>query len=177
MRGSWRPKRIATYWPPPTLMAISVVSFLFFQCCSTGGPGAQLSAGCWLSLSHLFANSFDYQLTGGPEDPFCRVVAFSTTTSLRLSGFTELYNSSITHSLSLELHVWSSSSGNNYHAVQRSLSSGASVYDCTMGFSLVPYGQPSPPTWFLPITAIGMCHFLAVHQFGMACLAWSKVNI
>ena len=53
---------------------------------------------------------------------------------------------------SLEWHVWLSSSGSNCHAVHRSLSSGASVYDCTMGFYLVPYCQPSPPTWFLPIT-------------------------
>ena len=94
-----------------------------------------------------------------------------------LPVFTELYNSSIAHSISLEWHVWSSSSGNNCHAVHRSLSSGASVYDCTMGFYLVPYCQPSPPTRFLPITAIGMCHFLPVHHFGTACLAGSKVNI
>ena len=57
------------------------------------------------------------------------------------------------------------------------LSSGASVYDCTTGFYLVPYCQPSPPTRFLPITAIGMCHFLPVHHFGMSCLAGSEVNI
>ena len=50
-------------------------------------------------------------------------------------------------------------SGNNCHAVHRSLSSGASVYDCSMGFYLVPYCQPSPPTRFLLITAIGICHF------------------
>ena len=60
---------------------------------------------------------------------------------------------------SLEWHVWSSSSGNNSHAVHRSLSSSVSVYDCTAGFYLVPYCQPSPPTRFLPITSIGMCHF------------------
>ena len=78
-----------------------------------------------------------------------------------LSVFTKLYNSSIAHSisLSLEWQVWLSSSENNCHAVHRSLSSGASVYDCSMGFYLVPYCQPSPPTWFLPITAIVMCHF------------------
>ena len=73
--------------------------------------------------------------------------------------------------LSLEWHVCLSSSGNNCHAVHRSLSSGVSVYDCSMGFYLVS------PTRFLPITAIGMCHFLPVHHFGMACLAGSKVNI
>ena len=78
---------------------------------------------------------------------------------------------------SLEWHIWSSSSGNNCHAVHRSLSSGASVYDCITGFYLVSFCQPSPPTRFLPITAIGMCHFLLVHHFGMVCLAGSKVNI
>ena len=45
--------------------------------------------------------------------------------------------------LSLEWPVWSSSSGNNCHAVHMSLSSGASVYECTMGnFYLVPFHQP-----------------------------------
>ena len=121
-------------------------------------PGAQLFAECWLSLPHLVTNGSGLQT--GLQTHWLPV-------------FTELYNSSI----SLEWHVWLSSSGNNCHAVHRSLSSGASVYDCTMGFSLVPYCQPSPPTRFLPITTIGMCHFLPVHHFGMACLAGSKVNI
>ena len=45
---------------------------------------------------------------------------------------------------SLEWHVWSSSSGNNCHAVHRSLSSGASLCDGTVGFFyLVSYCQPS----------------------------------
>ena len=38
--------------------------------------------------------------------------------------------------LSLEWPVWSSSSGNNCHPVQRSLSSGASAYESIMGFFL-----------------------------------------
>ena len=38
--------------------------------------------------------------------------------------------------LSLEWPVWSSSSGNNCHPVQRSLSSGASVYESILGFFL-----------------------------------------
>ena len=53
------------------------------------------------------------------------------------SVLTELYNSSTpaqSPTQSLEWHVWSSSSGNNCHAVQMSLSSGASVYECIMGF-------------------------------------------
>ena len=48
------------------------------------------------------------------------------------SNSTELYNSSMP-TRSPKSHVWSSSSGNNCHAVHRSLSSGASVYECTMG--------------------------------------------
>ena len=151
-RGSWRLNRTAIYWPP--LLWPSV--FL-----SRSPDAAQLeahSAGCRLPLPHLVTNGSGLQTHWLPV-------------------FTELYNSSITHSISLEWYVWSSSSGNNGHAVHRSLSSSASVYNCTMGFYLVPYCQPSPPTRFLPITAIGMCHFLPVHHFGMACLAGSKVNI
>ena len=137
----------------PTLMAISVVSFSF-SWCSTGGPGAQLSAGF---LYHILSPTPDLQLTDFLSSPSYIIVQSPTQ--------------------SLEWHVWSSSSGNNCHAVYRSLSSGASVYECTMGFYLVPYCQPSPPTRFLLITAMGMCHFLPVHHFGMACLAGSKVNI
>ena len=53
---------------------------------------------------------------------------------------------------SLEWHAWSSSSRNNCHAVQRSLSSGASVYECVIGFYLFLFRQLNPPTWFLSIT-------------------------
>ena len=129
---------------------------LVLQSCSTGGPGAH-SAGCGLSLPHLVSNFSVLHLTDFLSSPSYIIVQSPTQ--------------------SLEWHVWSSSRGNNCHAVHRSLSSGASVYECTMGFYLVPYFQPSPPTRFLLITAIGMCHFLPVHHFGMACLAGSKVNI
>ena len=68
----------------------------------------------WLSLPHLVHNS----------------VRSPTGTNLT-SVLTELYNSSTptqSPTRSLKSHVWSSSSGNNCHAVHRSLSSGASVY-------------------------------------------------
>ena len=69
-------------------------------------------------------------------------------------------------SLSLEWPVWSSSSGNNCHAVQRSLSSGASVYESIMGFFFTSshFISQFPPTRFPLITAIRMCHFLPVHH-------------
>ena len=50
VRRSWRPNRNCNI-STPTLMAISVVSFLF-SWCSTGEPEAH-SAGWWLSYQHL----------------------------------------------------------------------------------------------------------------------------
>ena len=49
--------------------------------------------------------------------------------------------------LTLQWPVWSSSSGNNCHAVQRSLSSCASVYESIMGFFL---SRPISSANFLP---------------------------
>ena len=157
-------------------MAISVVSCSFSRC-STGGPGAQLSAGWWLSLLHLITNFSGPQLIRAPS-PLRPDVAFPTTSCLltrlisncnssgasrplrpdvalpttsrpspspTLTGtnltfvLAELYNSSPptqSPTRSLKWHVWSSSSGNNSHAVNRSLSFGASVYECTMGIFL-----------------------------------------
>ena len=115
------------------------------------------SAGWWLSLPHLVSNSSVLLLTDFLLSPSYRIVQ--------------------SPSQSLEWHVCSSSSGNNCHAVPRSLSSGASVYECTMWFLPCPIFSASPPTRFLLITAVGMCHFFLVHLFGLACLAGSKVNI
>ena len=180
VRGSWRPNRTATYWPHSYGHQCCV--FLVLQGCSTGGPGAH-SAACGLSLPHLVTNGSPNSL-GVPRAPsagwwLSLSHLVSNSSNLQLTDFLSSPSYIIVQSptQSLEWHVWSSSSGNNCHAVHRSLSSGASVYACTMGFYLVPYWQPSPPTRFLLITAIGMCHFLPVHHFGMACLAGSKVNI
>ena len=119
----------------------------------------------WLSLPHLVYNSVRY-----------------LTATVLISVLTELYNSSTSTqspTRSLKSHVWSSSSGNNCHAVHRSLSSGASVYECTMGvfFTSSHFISQYPPTRFPLITAIRMCHFLPVHHLGMAFLAGSKAKI
>ena len=104
---------------------------------------------------------FSWAAQPGAWGPTLLGAAFSTTTChQRVSKLTDFLSSPSyiivpSPTQSLEWHVWSSSSGNNCHAVHRSLSSCASVYDCTMGFYLVPYCQPRPPTRFLPITAIG----------------------
>ena len=107
----------------------------------------------WLSLPHIVYNS----------------VRTPTGTGTATLVLTELYNSSkSTQSPTrfLESHVGSSSSGNNCHAVHRSLSSSASVYECTMGifFTSSHFISQFPPTRFPLITAIRMCHFLPVHH-------------
>ena len=119
----------------------------------------------WLSLPHLVYN-FVRSLTG--------------TGTVLTSVLTVLYNSSTptrSPTRSLKTHVWSSSSGNNCHAVHRSLSSGASVYECIMGFTLSHFISQIHPRDLFRLLAIGMCHFLPVHHFVMACLLGPKVKI
>ena len=90
----------------PTLMAISVVSFSF-SWCSTGGPGAQLSAGWWLSLPHLITNWSGPQTPSGvPRAPSAgwwlslpHLVSNSSDLQFLTSCLTELYNSSIANSI------------------------------------------------------------------------------
>ena len=66
VRGSWRPNRTATYWPPllwpqqrfsPVLLG-----------CSIGGLGPSFS-GCWFSLPQLISNWSDLQLTDFLSSP------------------------------------------------------------------------------------------------------------
>ena len=125
--------------------------FLVLQGRPTGGPEAH-SAGWWLSLLHLISIFSEPQFNRGLRAPsaWCGFpYHISSITSSELSAtsvLTELYNSPTSTqspTRSLESHVWSSLSGNSCHAVYRSLSSGASVYECTMGiFYLIPFHQP-----------------------------------
>ena len=149
-------------------MAVNVVSFSLSRAAGWSATSYQqlLCFGLvWLSLPHLVYNSVR-----------------SLTATHFTSALTELYNSSSptqSPTRSLELHVWSSWSGNNCHAVHRSLSSGASVYECTIGifFTSSHFVNQFPPTRFPLITANRMCHFLLVHHLGMAFLAGLKAKI
>ena len=136
VRGSWRPNRTATYWPPllwPSVLCLS---------CSPGllnrRPGGPL---CW---GRAFSTAYCHQRVSKLTDFLSLpsyIIVQSPTQYLPITGHRD-----VSLPLSLEWHVWLSSSGNNCHAVHGSLFSGTSVYDCTMGFYLVPYCQPSPPT-------------------------------
>ena len=124
VRGSWRLNRTTTYWTPHSIHH-NRVSFPFSWVAQPDarGPSFLLDAGF---LYHIFSpTSLVSKLTDFLSTPSYIIVRSPTQ--------------------SLEWHFLSSSSGNNCHAVHRSLSSSASVYDCTAGFYLVPYCQPSSP--------------------------------
>ena len=114
--------------------------------CPSRSPGLQNwstgvhSVGCWLSLLLLVS----------PSPALLNCPLFNSSALYYLQTPTRWYGHAstapqftpisddreVSFPLSLEWPVWSSSSGNNCHAVQRSLSSGASVYESIMGFFL-----------------------------------------
>ena len=145
---------------------------------------------CWVIVFFTASYISGPQLNRGPRAPsaWCgfpyhisSITPSVSNCNCLTSVFTELYNSSTptqSPTLFLESHVGSSSSGNNCHAVHRSLSSGASVYECTMGiFYLVPFHQP------ISAHAISShnCHWNvslpSSASLWMAFLAGSKVKI
>ena len=140
MRGSWRPNRTAIYWPP--LLWPSAL-------CLSRSPGLlnrrpRGSAPCWMmafftASYHQLVSKIPSGVWRAPSD-WCGF-PYHISLTVWLPVLTELYNSSTSTqspTQSMEWHVWLSSSGNNCHAVQRSLSSGASVYECIMGFLPCP---------------------------------------
>ena len=142
-------------------MAIGV-SFSFSWCCSTVGLGS-LSLGA-VSVPHLVSNSSDLQLVSKLTDFLSSpsyIIVQSPTQYLPITG-----HRVVTLPLSLEWHVWLSSSGNNCHAVHRSLSSGASV-GLYRGILLCPILSAKPAY------ANGICN---LRVFGMACLTGSKIQ-
>ena len=145
VRGSWRPN-INCYILTPNLWPSAL--------CLSPSPGLlnrrPRSSLCWV-MAFLTASYQQLLWTptqSGAPSPFGLVwlslphLLYNSVRSLTVtltSVLTELYNSSTptqSPTRSLEWHDWSSSSGNNCHAVHRSLSSRASVYECTMGIFL-----------------------------------------
>ena len=81
-----------------------------------------------------------------------------TWTRLHASAiFFDIWRSGCVTFASLEWPVWSSSSGNNCHAVHRSLSSGASLWSGT--FTLSHIISRAHLCDFFQLLTIGMCHF------------------
>ena len=122
----------------------------FSRAAQAGGP-RDPSAGWWLSLPPLVSTSSDLQLSDlqlnrGSRRPILLGAGFPYHIFLQLlwsPTLTELYNSSVASSI-FGMACLLSSSRNNCHAVHRSLSSGASVYEYTMGFLPCPYFSAKP---------------------------------
>ena len=138
VRGSWRPNRTAIYWPLllwPSALCLS---------CSPGLLNRRIQDPlCWVrAFPTASCHQRGSKLTGGPLLPgggFPYHISTPTRPSPTpwlpvSSSYIIVQSPTQSPTQSLEWHVWSSSSGNNCHAVQRSLSSGASVYECIMGF-------------------------------------------
>ena len=146
-------------------MAVSVVSFSF----SRAAQPEPWSPFCWV-LAFLTTP----RLPPSPTILACPQLSNSSAlyylqsptrwyrhTSTPLQFLPKSGDRDVSLPLSLEWPVWSSSSGNNCHAVQGSLSS---VYESIMGFFSSHFTSQFPPTRFPLITAIRMCQFLPVHH-------------
>ena len=164
-------------------MAVIVVSFSFSRC-STGGSGVN-SAGCWLSLLHLISNFSGPQTPSGfPRAPsagcgfpyYISSITPSPTVTATVSWLLSWLSYVIVQRpLDHPLDLWNSVI--DRHPVHRSLSSGATVYECIMGFTLSNFISQIHPRDLFRLLAIWMCHFLPVHHFVMACLLGPKVKI
>ena len=149
VRASWRPNITEIFWPQSYGRQRCV--FLVLHGCSTGtleftflgaGPLLQHHAysvcnctACPQLYSPVFNSTALYYL----QTPTRWYVHASTPPQLLPISS----DRDVSLPLPLECPVWSLSSGNNCHAVQRSPSSGVSVYESLMGFFyLVPFHQP-----------------------------------
>ena len=150
MRGSWRPNINCNILTPllwPSALCLSRSQGLLNR--RPRGPLCWVMAFFTASYQHLLWTPIQSEAPS-PSGLVClslpHLVYNSVWSLTGTSVLTELYNSPTptqSPTRSLESHVWSKLSGNNCHAVHRSLSSGASVYEYTMGiFYLVLFHQP-----------------------------------
>ena len=143
VRESWRPNITEIFWPRSYGRQRCV--FLVLHGCSTGALAflttSRLPPQLYSPVSTGSLNSTDWNSTHRPYITF-KLTRADMDTPPRLLLISA--DRDVSLPLSLEWPVWSSSSGNNCHPVQRSLSSGASVYESIMGsfFYLVPFHQP-----------------------------------
>ena len=113
VRGSWRPNRTATYWPP-----LLWPSALCLSSSPDAQPEARGPAFCWVlafSTTSCLQLGWSPKLTDFLSSPSCIIVQ-SPTQYLPITGHRD-----VSLPLSLGWHVWLSSGGNNCHAVHRSV--------------------------------------------------------
>ena len=162
--------------------------FLVLQGCSTGGLGA-LSAGCGLSLPHLISNWFGLQTPSGiPRAPsagwwLSLPHLISNSSYLQLSDFLSWPSYIIVQRpLNCPLNLWNGMFDRHQAEITVMQFRGHSLpvhqsMSVSWAFTLSHFISQICLRDFFRLLAIGMCHFLPVHHFGMVCLAGPKVNI
>ena len=154
VRGSWRPNRTATYWPPH-----SIGHQRFFPVlpgCSTGGPGGQLSAGCCFLYSIISPSLLIPKLYRGSREPLLLGCWLSLPHLVSKNSLnflcTELYNSSTpTQFLMHFRHLWNGMFDRHRAEITVMQFTGHSLpvhqfVTVPWDFNSVPYCQPSSPT-------------------------------
>ena len=170
MRGSWRPNITEIFWPRSHGRQRFV--FLVLHGCSTEAlESALLGAGLPYYISSSPSPTFSTQLNC--LNSTVQFVGLILPSNSHAVIWTRLHASAISSDISRSGCVATFGmacviviEGNNCHAVQRSLSSGVSVYESIMGFFFTSshFISQFPPTRFPLTTTIGMCHFLPVHH-------------
>ena len=173
VRGSWRPNITKIFWPQT--YGRHVVSFLF-SWCSIGALGPTLlGAGflyCNLSASSLVLLSLAHLVSTLLELPQPNSTGNSPRTRTQLSYIM----------VQRPLDLWNRMFDRHQAEITVMQFTGHSLpVHQSMSvpwefFSSSHFISQFPPTWFPLLTAIGMCHFLPVHQLGMAFWARSKYN-
>ena len=146
-------------------------------------PGGSL---CWLSLLHLISNFSGPQIIRAPRAPSVGLslpLLSSNSSSLTVDFLSWLSYIIVKGPLNRPLNLWNGIFDRHQAEI--------TVMQFT-GHSLPVHQSMSVPWFFLPcpissakshlrdffrLLAIGMCHFLPVHHFGMAYLPGSKVKI
>ena len=142
--------------------------FLVLQGCSTGGPGAQLSAGWWLSLLHLISNFSGSQLIRAPRTSSTGLLYHhlsSNSSKLQLSDFLSWPSYIIVQRiLNRLLDLWNDMFDRHQTEITV-MQFTVTLFRCISlwvyhgNFSLSHFVSQFPPTRFPHITVIRMCHF------------------
>ena len=167
-------------------MAVSVVSFSFSKTAQpeAQGPSSLLDDGF---LYCILSPTGPQNSIGGPEGPFGRVW-LSLPHLLRRSYPQLSYFLSwpsyiiVQHPLNRPLNLWNGMFDNHQAEITVKQFTGHSPpvhqsMSISWAFTLSHFISQIRLRDFFRLLAIGMCHFLPVHHFGMACLPGLKVKI
>ena len=148
MRGSWRPNITATYWPPllwPSALCLSRSPELLNQRPTLLGAGF---------LYRILSPKGLQTPSGAPSTRrgFPYHISLSDVSDPQLSDFLSWPSYIIVQRLlNRPLNLWNGMF-DRHQAEITVMQFSASVYECIMGFYLVPFHQPNPPTRSLSIT-------------------------